>query len=229
MYLVVVMVTISHVVQDILNKHVFFQEALNQGIISYNKLADNIKPEIEDILGREIKFNAIVMALRRYSEKLGKNQHKFSLNYFHETLLKTDVCYILIEESPTALNNIQSIYDKMVIKQGKIFNIVHGNYEIGIITNELNKNKILNELAQENILRIVENLVVISLKYSKDYLFTPGIIYNVLRFFAWENINVISMTVTPQELNFVVGRKDAMKTYDTLEKLVNTSKDNGSQ
>ena len=223
------MVTISHVVQDILNKHVFLQEALNQGIVSYNKLADNIKPEIEDILGRKIQYNAIVMALRRYSEKLEKNQHKLSLNYFQETLLKTDVCYIVVEESPTALNRIQSIYDKMVFKQGKIFNIVHGNYEIGIITNEINKDAVINELSQEKVLRIVGDLVVISLMYSKDYLFTPGIIYNVLRFFAWENINVISITVTPQELNFVVDRKDAMKTYDTLEKLVDTTKDNSNQ
>jgi len=183
------LVTISYVVQDILNKQVFLQEAINHGIISYNKLAGSLKPEIEKILGKKVKHNAIVMALRRYTEKLEKKQHKITLNYFQETLLKTDVCYIIVEESPTALNKIQSIYNQMVFKQGKIFNIVHGNYEIGIITNQSNKKKVINELTNENILRIVEDLVVISLLYSKDYLFTPGVIYNVLRFLAWENIN----------------------------------------
>jgi hypothetical protein len=218
------MVTISQVVQDILNRHVFLQEAINHGIVSYNKLANNIKPEIESKLDKKVKHNAIVMALRRYSDKLEKKRNKPSLNYFRETLLKTDVCLIIVEESPEALNKTQELYNKMVFKQGRIFNIVQGNYELGIITNQSNKENVINAFGGDNILRIVEELVVISLMYSKDYLFTPGVLYNVLRFLVWENINVLSITLTPQELNLVISRKDTMQCYNTLEKLVKTTK-----
>lgn len=218
------MVTISQVVQDILNRHVFLQEAINHGIVSYNKLANNIKPEIESKLDKKVKHNAIVMALRRYSDKLEKKRNKPSLNYFRETLLKTDVCLIIVEESPDALNKTQELYNKMVFKQGRILNIVQGNYELGIITNQSNKENVINAFGGDNILRIVEELVVISLMYSKDYLFTPGVLYNVLRFLAWENINVLSITLTPQELNLVISRKDTMQCYNTLEKLVKTTK-----
>ena len=216
------MVTISHIVQDILNKHVFLQEAINQGIVSFNKLAENIKPEIERELGTKVKHNAVVMALRRYTEKLDQRQNRPELNYFRETLIKTDVCYIIVEQSPTALNKIQSLYNQMEFKQGRIFNIVHGNYEIGIITNQSNKDNVMDQLSEEHILRVVEDLVVISLMHSKDYLFTPGVIYNVLRFLAWDNINVLSITLTPQEFNIVISRKDAMRTYNTLEKFIKT-------
>jgi len=218
------MVTISHIVQNILNKHVFLQEAINHDIVSYNKLAENIKPEIEKELGKKVKRNAVVMALRRYNEKLEAKQYKPKLNYFREILLKTDICYIIVEESTTALNKIQALYNQMDFKHGRFFNIVHGNYELGIITNQNNKENALSQLENENILRVVENLVNISLMYSKDFLFTPGVIYNVLRFVAWENINVLSITLTPQELNLVVSRKDTMRCYDTLEKLVQTTK-----
>jgi len=216
------MVTISHIVQDILNKHVFLQEAINQDIVSFNKLANNIKPEIEKELGIKVKHNAVVMALRRYTEKLDQRQNRPELNYFRETLIKTDVCYIIVEQSPTALNKIQSLYNQMEFKQGRIFNIVHGNYEIGIITNQSNKDNVMDQLSEEHILRVVEDLVVISLMHSKDYLFTPGVIYNVLRFLAWDNINVLSITLTPQEFNIVISRKDAMRTYNTLEKFIKT-------
>ncbi len=218
------MVTISHVVQDILNKHVFLQEAINHNIVSYNKIANNIKPEIESELGKKVKHNAIVMALRRYSEKFEKKRDNLSLDYFRETLLKTDVCLIIIEESPDALNKTQELYNKMVFKQGKIFNIVQGNYELGIITNQSNIDNVIEALGKENILRIVENLVVISLMYSKDYLFTPGILYNVLRFLAWEDINIFNITLTPQELSILISRDDTIQCYNTLEKLVKTSK-----
>jgi hypothetical protein len=223
------MVTISQTVQNLLNKRIFLQEVITQGIVSFNRLADNIKPEIESELGRTVGHNAVVMAIRRYAKNLDKKQQNVSFDYFRETLLKTDVCYVIVEESPTVLNKIQSIYNKMVFKHGKIFNIVHGNYEIGIITNQSNKEKILDGLSDENVLRTIDDLVVISLMYSGDYLFTPGIIYNVLRFVAWENINVLNITLTPQELNVVVSRDEAMRTYDILAKLVKTSKNNGEK
>ncbi|KYK28563.1 hypothetical protein AYK20_07120 [Thermoplasmatales archaeon SG8-52-1] len=220
------MVTISNVVQNVLNKHVFFQEAITQDIVSFNKIANNLKPEIEKELGKKVKHNAIVMALRRYSDKLESRDDIPSFNYFRETLLKTDVCLIILEESPEALNKTQELYNKMIFKQGKIFNIVQGNYELGIITNQSNKDNVIETFGKKNISRIVEDLVVVSLMYSKDYLFTPGVLYNVLRFLTWENINIFNITLTPQELGIVISRKDTMRCYNTLEKLVKTTKNN---
>lgn len=221
------MVTISQTVQNLLDKRIFLQEAISQGIVSFNRLADSIKPEIESTMGKNVGRNAVVMAIRRYAKNLDKKPQNMSFDYFKETLLKTDVCYIIVEESPDLMEKIQSIYNKMVFKHGKLFNIVHGNYEIGIITNQSNREQILQDLYNENVMRIIDDLVVISLMYSGDYLFTPGVVYNVLRFVAWENINVLNITLTPQELNVVVSRDEAMSTYDILSKLVKTSKNNG--
>lgn len=214
------MVTISHIVQDIINKHVFLQEAINHGIVSYNKLAEDIKPDIEKELGKKVKHNAIVMSLRRYAEKLENKKEKMSFNYFRETLLKTDICYIVIEEAETSLDRIKNLYNEIEFKLGGIFNVVQGNYEIGIVTNSRYKEKFLDLLKDENILRTVDDLVVISLTYSKDLSFTPGILYNVSRFIAWENINILNVLHTPKELSFVITKKDAMRCYNTLERMV---------
>ena len=214
------MVTISHVVQDILDKHVFLQEAINHGIVSYNKLAENIKPEIEKELGKKVKHNAIVMALRRYAEKLEEKKEKVSFSYFRETLLKTDICYIVIEESETSLSKIQRLYDEIEFKHGGIFNVIQGNYEVGIITNQRYKDKFLELLSDEKILKVVEDLVVVSLEYSKDFSATPGILYNVTRLIAWENINIFNVLHTPRELSFIISKKDTMRCYNTLERMV---------
>ena len=214
----------NKLVEETLRKQIFLQEAISHGIVSYNKLAEYIKPEIEKELGKKLKNSAVSMAIRRYAEKMESKENTISLNYFRETLLKTDICYIIVEESAAALNKIQSIYNRMELKHGNIFNIVHANYEIGIITNQRTKGMILDELVDENISRVVEDLVVISLTYSKDYLLTPGIIYNVSRFLAWENINILSIWLTTQEFNLLISRDDSMRTYNALEKLIKTSK-----
>lgn len=219
------MVTISHVVKEALNKQVFLQEAISRDIVSYNMLAKQLKPEIESDLGKPVKHSSVVMALRRYAEKLEKKKDRIKFNYFRETILKTDICYIIIAESATSLSKAQNLYNKIEFKHGGIYNIVHGNYEVGIITNQRYKEILLDLLHNEKISHVVEDLVVISLTHTQNFLFTPGITYNVLRFVAWENINVLSIILTPQELSLVISRKDAMKCYNTLEKLVKPSKE----
>jgi len=215
----------SNQIKEILNKEIFLQEAISRGIVSYNKLAEYIKPELEKRTGKKVKNSTISMAIRRYSEKLEKKQNHVSFNYFSETLIKTDICYVIVEESSTALPQIQSIYNKMDLRHGKIFNIVHANYEIGIITNQSIKEKIINELNDQNIKRVVDDLVVLCLTYSKDYLKTPGVIYNVARFLAWENINVYSIWLTTQEFNILISHDDTVRTFSILNKLVKTNKE----
>jgi len=166
------------------------------------------------------------MAIRRHIEKTETKQNQFSIGFFRETLLKTDICYIIVEESPTTLNKIQNLYNKMDLRHGLIFHIVHANYEIGIITNQRAKDMILDALTEEKIKRVVDDLVVISLTFSKDFLFTPGVCYYVTRFLTWENINIFSLWITSQEFNLLVSRDDMMRTYNTLDKLMKKSKSN---
>ena len=100
---------------------------------------------------------------------------------------------------------------------------MHANYEIGITTNKSQKDVVLDAFSDVKVIRVVDDLVVISLTYTRDYIFTPGIIYNVSRFLAWENINIFSIWLTTQELNVLVSKEDTMRTYNILEKLVNTN------
>jgi len=163
------------------------------------------------------------MALRRYAEKLELKQNRIEFSFFKEILLKTDICLVIIEESPASLDRLQSIYNSMDLKHGSFFNIVHANYEIGIITNQRSKEKVLDSFSDVKIIRVEDHLVVLSLTYSRDYIHTPGIIYNVSRFLAWENINIFSIWLTTQELNILISKEDTMKTYNILEKLVDTA------
>ncbi len=218
------MVTISQAVQDIVNKNIFLQEAVKHNIVSYNKLASNIKAEVQQIVDRKVKTNSIVMALRRHAEKIEGKEKTPTFDYFRETLLKTDICYIIVEESPNALTRIQNLYEQIDFKKGQIFNVIQGNYEVGIITNQDSKDKIMDLLYDEKVLRVVEDLVLISLTYSKVYMFKPGVMYNILRFLAWENINVVSIILTQKELSMLVSREDTMRCYNTLDKLVKHSK-----
>ena len=209
------MVTISHAVQDILKRHVLIQEAINHDIVSFNKLALMLKPEIEKELGKKIKTSAIVMALRRASDNFKKKTTKPVFSYSIETI-KTDISYIVLEESSTALSKLEKLYSIIDFKKGGILNIIQGNYEIAIIINSKYKDKVLDLLDGENVLETIDDLVSISLTYSKNFLYTPGIIYDVSRFLAWESINAVDIILTKTEFSLIIDKKDLMRCYSTL-------------
>ena len=159
------MPTISHVVKEILNRQIFLQEAINNEIVSYNKLANHLKPKIEAELGTKVKHSAIVMAIRRHAEKSKTILQKPKFGYFIETI-KTDICYVSLEESSTLLPKMQTLYSIIDFKKGGILHIIQGNFEITIITNKRYKEELLDILHEEKVLEIVEDIVSISLIYS---------------------------------------------------------------
>jgi aspartokinase len=75
-------------------------------------------------------------------------------------------------------------------------------------------------LKNEKIQNIEENLISLSMTFSKDFLYTPGVIFNIIRNIAWENINIYEIVSTKTELTFIIHKNDVMKGYKALEKLI---------
>jgi aspartokinase len=59
--------------------------------------------------------------------------------------------------------------------------------------------------------------------FTGDFLQTPGIVYEAVRHLAWEQINVIEIVSTMNELTFVIKREDSMKAFDVLQGFLRAS------
>jgi len=215
------MVTISHVVQKLVDEKIYIQEAIGKGIASYGSVAKHLKPEVEEELRKEVAHYAIVAALRRYAEKLRKKfkDIKFDANN-SEVNLKTHVIDINIQKEPCLFDKLKKIYDVIDFEQGDILHIIYGRNTVNIITNERYKEKIENFLRHETILRIDEDLVALSFSIDKKLVKTPGVLFHIVRNFAWENINIIDTITIDLELTFIVKKKDAIAGYKALQRLI---------
>ena len=60
------MVSISHVVEDIVKHRPYLSESLAAGIINVSSLARQLQPDVERALQKGVKTGAIVMALNRF-------------------------------------------------------------------------------------------------------------------------------------------------------------------
>ena len=214
------MATIAHVVQKLVSSRPLLHDAIEQGIVSYANLAEFLLPEISEELGKEVQQSAAVMALRRYAERIKPLSQKPSFTYDSEIVMKTNLCDISIRKSPGLFSKLKTVYSLVDYERGDALNIIHGNYEVSIITNMKNLEKIRKRLDGEKILHIEKDLVSLSLNFSGDFLHTPGIISSAARQLHWENINIYELVSTLSELTFIVAKKDAAKGYQALQRLV---------
>jgi hypothetical protein len=214
------MVTISHLVKNIIQKKPIMQEAIIQNIASFALLAEKLQPEIEKELGKKVKLPAIVMALRRHAEEL-KSKHKpIKFDFSSEIIMKTNLCDIVVQKSTNALSKLKQLQSLVSYEKGDVLNMIHGTTEISIITNQRYKDKVLKLLKPEKIIKIEENLVSLSLRFSKEFFYTPGVISSIIRKLAWEGVNIFEIVSTFTELTIITGKKDAMKGYNALESMM---------
>jgi aspartokinase len=215
------MVTISHMVGKLVDEKVLLQEAIGQGIVSYGSVAKQLKPDIEKELKREVAHYAVVTALRRYAEKINGRykQIKFD-NKNSEVNLKTNIVYINIIKTKSLFNKLKQLYDIINFENGDILHIIYGNSVVSVVTNERYKDQICNSLHFEKIISINSRLVALSFSIDIEFMNTPGILFQIVRHFAWQNINIIDFVSIENEMIFIVEENDAIIGYKALKKLI---------
>jgi len=215
------MVTISHIVKKYVSDKPFLQEALGNKIINYANLADQLHPFIEQELNKKVKFSAIMMALRRYSDEITFKTSK-SFNFSGEIVMKTNMCDITVIKSSRFLNMLNSIFNLVNFERGDVLNVILGNNEASIIINEKYSDKLTKFLKGEKIVNKEKNLVSLTLSFTADdFVHSPGVIFTVIRKLAWENINIYEVISTMTELTFILNKKDSINAYNILYELVN--------
>ena len=215
------MVTISHLVHKLVDEKVYLQEAIGKGIASYGSVAKRLKPEIEKELKKEVAHYAIVAALRRYAEKLNVQFKDITFDASNsEVNLKTNIMDITVQKTPGLFDKLKKIYDVINFSQGDILHIIYGRNTVSIVTNERYKNQICRFLQFEKIVNTEENLVALSFSIDKKLVKTPGVLFQILRNFAWESINIMEIISIDLEMIFVVSETDAVVGYKALQRLI---------
>lgn len=215
------MVTVSHIVNKLIDENIYLQEAIGKGIASYGSVAKQLKTSIEEELKKEVAHYAIVAAIRRYSEKMHVKfrEIKFNANT-SEVNLKTHVIDFHVLRTPSLFDKLKRIYDIIKFEKGDILHIIYGRNSASIVTNERYKKSICTFLQNEKIIDIEENLVSLAFSIGKELVSTPGVLFQIVRNFAWENINIIEVISIDSGITFIVDNKDAVRGYKALERLI---------
>lgn len=210
--------TVSSIVKRIVDTKPFIHESMIHGIVSFGNLAEIMLPEIELQYGKHVKTSAVVMALRRYGEELKERAvTSNTANVSYEIIMKTNIFDINIMKTKEIMGRVASLYSLVSLERGDFLNITWGSNQISIAISEKYEQDVLQTLDGVEILHCMSDLVALSVIFSGDFLNTPGIIYEAVRKLAWENINVIEIVSTMNELTFVIERIASIHAFEALQ------------
>lgn len=184
--------TISSAVEDYIKSKPFLISALSQGIINLTSLSRIIKSDIEVSLKKEVKYGAIVMALKRLSNEL-----EFRTTFKIVKIIK-DIGDITVRSSLVDYNF--KVSDTLLSNQAKLLAKVDNNDDFYTSSRGVNECNIVvsgnlislveDVLKNEFLLSKQENLSSISIKLPSENVSIPGVYYFVFQRLSWEGINI---------------------------------------
>jgi len=213
------MATVSHIVGKIIHERPLLQEAIIEGIVNFANLAENIKEEVKKELKKEVKESAIVMALRRHAEKLAVH-HPKNFKIHSDIALRSGLIDYTVQKNTDLFEKLERIQKIVDYSKGDTLNILHGNFETSIVISEKHKDKLAQILKGIPIIHFEENLVSLTLNVSEKFMDTPGVLAQITRKLAWDNINIYELISTATEINIIVSKDDAMRCYASLEEIM---------
>ena len=220
------MVTIMHLVKKMVKDRPFIEEALAKGIINYGALADELKPEIEDAMEKEVKHSAVMMALRRVAENLEKTKMaKVQFDKHTDITLKSNLFEITVRKSPTIFDHMQKLYTIVDFERGDSLTITQGQHEVTIISNKKYKEKFEKVFEKEKTIKTIEGLGSLSMNIPIDASEQFGLFYVVTRALSWENITIVELVSTLREMTLILHEKDTTKAFDIMQRLVVSGKE----
>ena len=103
--------------------------------------------------------------------------------------------------------------------QGETFRLVSGVESIRVVIDEKNLDKMKSIIPKKNIPKIVTGLSEIIVSMSQVADTTPGVVSTVTTELAMNGINMVEFMSCVPELIIVVDERDALRSYDAIEKL----------
>lgn len=210
--------SVSGCVKQIIDSTPLLHEFLVQGLLSYSNYAESIHGKVEELHGKQVRLPAIIMAVRRYADELrarSSSQRAYQVEY--EIVMKTNILDVNLVRRDEFIAKLGTLYADVSTEKGDFLNVSIGSHEISLAVSEKYRLRVEELIIGESVLTRLEDLVALTLIFSGDFLQTPGIVYEAVRKLAWEEVNMIEIVSTMNELTFVISRENSLKAFSVLQ------------
>ncbi|MBR9693270.1 hypothetical protein GOV07_05085 [Candidatus Woesearchaeota archaeon] len=214
------MSSIAQLVEDQVLRQPFLSDALQRGIVNYGAVAEELMPKVQQHTKRLVRHAAVMMALRRFAEKLEGREPKMPHFEQTEIMIRSNLFELTVKNTTKAFEIIHDYRTNVKHDQGELLTVTQGLHELTIISNKQHLKAFKHLLNKEGIKNITEDLSLVTIKIPQDALGTPGYFYALTKAFAWENVNIIEIVSTLTEMTFALHDHDVPRAYTIVKNVL---------
>jgi hypothetical protein len=211
--------SIGKITEELINKSPFLREAMTDDLINISALARKLKPEIEEVTGKEVKEGAIVMAIKRMTPGLYHRLNIKITNVMGELgdfLVRSNLSDFTFENSESLKTKQADLIHEINKENDSFFTLCKGVSETTFIVNTQHDDLIKRMFSGEKLKSHTQDLASVTVKLPMVNTEIYGIYYYILKHLAWEGINIVELVSTSNEFTIVVKQDDVDKAFKIL-------------
>lgn len=210
------MPTITKQTQKYISEHPSIKDAMKKGVVNYSKLSRLI---IKELKLEKANIEAILIACRRYAEKLRKDSSDIQEDKILGVLSKSELeiknkIVTIIINKKLFMENLLDI-EKNIRKKAERFYVIEGTNVFTIIVSE----KYLQEIEvmfKRNIVKITKDLAMITIKSDENLEEIHGVVSYLYSLFAENGINIMETMSCWTDTIVVINEGDVGKVMGFL-------------
>lgn len=216
------MIPVSEVVEKIVRQKPFIENALAEGLINLSSLSRYIKPDIENILKKEITEAAILMALKRlvpHIEVSMSRKIEKAIKGFGDIIVRSNLIDFTYKNSDTLIDKHQQLIKKVSAEKEMFYTFSRGVFETTIVISASFSEIVKIIFLDEVFISSYHSISSITIRLPEDNIKTPGLYYYVFKQIAWEGISVMEVISTTNEFTMILRDEDVDRVFSILKRL----------
>ncbi|MES2151617.1 MAG: hypothetical protein V4508_17705 [Pseudomonadota bacterium] len=217
------MLSIATKVEQIVSESALLTEGMALGLINLSELARQLRPQLESDLWKPVGQAAVVMALRRLSERLpqpGSAKPIMLAPRMGELTTRSELSILTYRLSDSSNECQRQLLAMAESHAGSFVSVTRGVHEVLVVCSGQLMHLVEAAFLTERQLARVENLTALTLRLHPDTLKTPGVYHAVLKKLAWDKISVVNMMCTYSELTILLEPSQTGAAFSVLSRVI---------
>ncbi|HYY66651.1 MAG TPA: ACT domain-containing protein [Nitrososphaeraceae archaeon] len=214
--------SISYAVREIINNDASFQDSLQYAYCNISALARIIKPQIDQILARNISIESIVTALKRSRKVYNFQEHSIASILANSSIsVKTDVAKVSANKSKKTIEKVAKALTQNV---DNFVSVSESILSITLVFDDILIYDVKRMFTPYDILEIEDDLAAIIVHSPEEIIKTPGCAITLYNQLARRHINIEDTVSCYTDTIVLVKMADVAKAFNALTDLISNSR-----
>lgn len=214
------MITVAELVETYVRESPYLEVALGEGIINLSALARRLRPRLEGELMKEVSPSAVMMALKRLAEKIGRRARREPKQFreMGDLIVRSNLVEYTFQQSDTIWEKQKQLLSQAERGRDTFLTFTQGVFEVMLIASAAIEGRVQEAFRGEKVLSKVEGLSAIIIRLTPQSVHTSGVYYSILKQLAWDNLNVVDVVSTYTEFTLILENRVVDRAFAVLKR-----------